>query len=177
LHSVADYYRMAEAGILAREAHVELIDGEIIDTAPMGSRHASVVDRLVHLFKRAVGDRAWVRSQNPIRLGDFSEPEPDLALLRWRDDFYAAAHPAANDVLLIVEVADSSLQYDRDIKLPLYARHGIPEVWLIDLDSNRAERFITPGKEAYGECLELSGTVAPILLPDCRIELPKLLPG
>lgn len=174
-HTVADYYRMAETGILPAGLRVELIEGEIIDMAPIGSRHASTVDRLAFLFNRAVGNQAWVRVQNPVRLNDFSEPEPDLALLRWRDDFYAGGHPGPQDVLLIVEVADASLEYDRDTKLPLYARHGIPEAWLIDLAGKRIERHHKPSAQGYGERTTLHDRAAPLALPDCAISLAGLV--
>jgi Uma2 family endonuclease len=118
---VADYYRMAEVGILAPDARVELIDGEIIDMPPPGSSHAGTVDYLLSVLGTAARDRANLRVQSPVRLSEYSEPQPDLALLR----------PRAEDVLLIVEVAANSLRFDRKKKVPLYARHGIPEVWLL----------------------------------------------
>lgn len=142
--SVADYYRMAEAGILGEDDRCELIEGEIIDMAPIGSRHASTVKRLLRHFERTVGNSAIVSIQDPIRLDARNEPQPDLALLRHRDDFYQQAHPTPGDVLLIVEVADASLRYDREVKLPLYARFGIPEVWIVDLQSSRVEIFRGP---------------------------------
>jgi Uma2 family endonuclease len=147
--TVADYYRMAEVGILDPEARVELIDGEIIDMAPPGSPHAAIVDHLNEVFVRAVQDRASVRVQNPVRLSEYSEPQPDLALLRRRDDFYRERHPQPDDVLLIIEVAATSLRFDRETKLPLYARHGIPEVWLVDLESRRLSRYRAPQHGSY----------------------------
>jgi Uma2 family endonuclease len=128
--TVADYYRMAEVGILAPDARVELIDGEIIDMAPPASSHAGTVDYLLEVLGLAARGKAKVRVQNPVRLSEYSEPQPDLALLWPREDFYRARHPRADDVLLIVEVAASSLRFDRKKKVPLYARHGVPEVWL-----------------------------------------------
>jgi len=142
--TVADYYRMAEVGILDSEARVELIDGEIIDMAPPGSPHAAAVMYLTEVLVRAVGGRASVLAQNPVRLGEYSEPQPDLALLRRRDDFYRERHPQPDDVLLIVEVAASSLRFDRKKKIPLYARHGIPEMWLVDLGGRRLVRYRAP---------------------------------
>jgi Uma2 family endonuclease len=147
--SVADYYRMAEVGILAPDARVELIDGEIIDMAPIGSRHNATVDQLAEILKSAAGNTVIVRAQGSISLGAFSEPEPDIALLRRRADFYRAVQPGAADILLIVEVAGSSLAYDRDVKVPLYARHGIPEVWLIDLGNERLKRYLNPSRSGY----------------------------
>jgi Uma2 family endonuclease len=147
--SVADYYRIAEVGILDSEARVELIDGDIIDMAPPGSAHAATVHYLTEVLVRAAEGRANVLVQNPVRLSDFSEPQPDVALLRRRDDFYRERHPQADDVLLIVEVAATSLRFDRETKLPLYARHGIPEMWLVDLGSRRLSRHRFPQHGSY----------------------------
>jgi Uma2 family endonuclease len=133
--TVADYYRMAEVGILAPEARVELIEGEIVDMVPMGSRHAAAISLFTQRLTIAVTPQALVRCQLPLRLGDLSEPEPDLAVVRPHPDRYFDAHPTAADTLLVIEVADSSLAYDRDIKIPLYARHCVPAVWLIDLNA------------------------------------------
>lgn len=147
--TVADYYQMAEAGILDHELRVELIDGEIIDMAPPGSAHAATVHYLTEVLVHAVEGRATVLAQNPVRLSEYSEPQPDLALLRRRDDFYRERHPQAADVLLIVEVGATSLRFDRDTKLPLYARHGIPETWLVDLSSRRLTRYRAPQHGSY----------------------------
>jgi len=171
VHTVADYYRMAAAGILRPDERTELIEGEIIDMAPIGSRHASVVTKLALELQRVVNDRATVRVQNPVRLSDLSEPQPDLALLRPRADFYRDAHPGPADILLIIEVADTSLDYDRNTKLPLYARHGVPEVWLVDLVASTVERFLDPAQAAYRRRDVLSAAAAPSLLPDCTIRL------
>ena len=164
--TVADYYRMAEVGILDAESRVELIDGDIIDMAPPGSPHAGTVAYLTEVLVRAVNGRATVLAQNPVRLSDFSEPQPDLALLRRRDDFYRERHPQPDDVLLIVEIAATSLRFDRDTKLPLYARHGIPEMWLVDLGGQRLSRYRAPQNGSYALADE----------PDVRtpIELPGL---
>jgi Uma2 family endonuclease len=147
--TVDDYYRMAEVGILAPEARVELIDGEIIDMAPPGSPHAAAVLYLTEVLVRAVDRRASVLAQNPVRLNEYSEPQPDLALLLRRDDFYRERHPRAEDVLLIIEVAATSLRFDRKTKLPLYARHGIPEMWLVDLGGGRLVRYRAPQQGSY----------------------------
>jgi Uma2 family endonuclease len=147
--TVDDYYRMAEVGILDPEARVELIDGEIIDMSPPGSPHAATVHYLTEVAMRAVDGRATVLVQNPVRLSRYSEPQPDLALLRRRDDFYRERHPQPDDVLLVVEIAASSLRFDRDTKVPLYARHGIPEMWLVDLGSRRLFRYRAPLGGSY----------------------------
>lgn len=131
--TVDDYNRMAETGILKEDARVELIEGEIKMMSPIGSRHASTVDRSDRALKRLLGDSYIVRVQGPILLDDYSEPQLDLAVLHFRDDFYAGGHPTPADVLLVIEVADSTLQEDRKVKMPLYARAGIPEAWLVDL--------------------------------------------
>lgn len=139
--SVTDYHRMGEAGLFASDARVELIDGEVYDMPPVGSRHAGIVDRLTESFVAAAIGRAIVRVQSPITLGDRSEPEPDLSLLRRREGYYTDSHPRAEDVLLVIEVAESSLRHDRDVKLALYARHAIPEVWLIDVVGRSLVRY------------------------------------
>jgi Uma2 family endonuclease len=149
--TVAQYHRMAETGVLAPDARVELLEGVIVDMAPIGSRHAATVNRLTRAFAAAVGNRAIVSVQNPIRLGDHDEPQPDLALLRPRADYYAEATPTAADVLLVVEVAQSSAAYDREVKLPLYAQHGVPEVWLVDLDAARLHVCRAPQDGRYAE--------------------------
>lgn len=140
---------MGESGILSDEDRTELIDGEIIEMAPIGSRHAGHLNRLVSLLSNVVGDRALVSVQNPIRLGQFSEPQPDLALLRPRDDFYSSAHPTAADILLLVEVAESSLDFDRGAKIPLYAAHGVAVVWLLNLRDQAVEVYEQPDDDGY----------------------------
>ncbi len=135
--TVDEYHRMAEVGLLAPDARVELIDGEIIDMAPIGSEHASVVDQLTRLLVRAVGDDAILRVQGSVRLGRRSEPGPDLVLLRPRPDFYRNQFATGNDTLLVIEVSDTTLRYEREIKIPLYARHGVPEAWIVDLRNDR----------------------------------------
>ncbi len=148
--SVDDYYKMAEAGILHEDDRVELIEGEVITMTPIGSRHAACVSRINKLFSRALSDAVILRVQDPIRLDDFNEPEPDLALVAFRADFYAEQHPRPEDVLLAIEVADSSLAYDRETKIPLYARSGIREVWLVDLQYGEITVYRQPTLEGYG---------------------------
>jgi len=147
--TVDDYHRMVEAGILSDDDRVELIDGEIIEMVAIGSRHAACVDRLARLCSAGVRNRAIVRVQNPILLSEHSEPQPDLALLRPRRDFYAAGHPGPQDILLVVEVADTSAETDREIKLPLYARAGIPEVWVVALAETHVEAHRKPSPGGY----------------------------
>jgi len=147
--NVTDYYRMADTGILTGKDHVELIEGEIIKMSPIGSRHAACVNRLTAYLHAVVQNAAIVSVQNPVHLDEYSEPEPDLTLLKPRKDFYANAHPLPADVLLIIEVSDTSFEYDRDIKLPLYAKAGIPEVWLIDLQNEKIEIHRQPVANRY----------------------------
>ena len=144
LISVDAFHRMGETGILGPQDRVELIDGEIIDMSPIGVLHAAIVDVLARHFGRRTGESVFVRCQNPLRLDDISEPEPDIAILRPRADFYMTAHPGAADVLLVIEVADTSLAYDLGTKVPLYARHGIPEVWVIDAATRQTRVFRRP---------------------------------
>jgi Uma2 family endonuclease len=133
--TVHDYHRLAEVGVLAPDARVELIEGEIIDMAPLGKDHLSIVDQLNRLLVRAVGDAAIVRVQGSIRLSEVSEPEPDIVLLAPRPDFYRGELASGADCLLVIEVSDATLRYDRGVKVPLYARHGVPEYWIIDVQN------------------------------------------
>jgi Uma2 family endonuclease len=139
--TVAEFERMGEAGVFTKDARLELIEGEIIEMSPIGSRHAACVKFLSRFLNQTVGDIALVSTQDPIRLNDFSEPQPDLALLRLRDDFYRDAHPTPVDVLLVIEVADTTLGYDRQVKVPLYAEAGIAEAWIINLTEERIEIY------------------------------------
>ena len=131
--SVEDYHRLADAGILASDERVELLDGQIVNMLPIGPFHANSVRRLVNFFAGLSGGRWLVDIQNPVRLSGHSEPQPDFALLRPLDEEYARRHPTPADVFLLVEVAESSIRYDRGRKLAAYARAGIPEYWIVDL--------------------------------------------
>jgi Uma2 family endonuclease len=147
--TVDEYHRIARAGVLGEDDRVELLEGAIVEMGPIGSRHAACVDRLNRLLSRLVGDGFLVRVQSPLRLGPYSEPAPDITVLRFRDDFYADAHPGPEDALLVVEVADTSLEIDRGIKCPLYAAAGVPEVWIVDLAGRYVEVRRQPGKGEY----------------------------
>lgn len=147
--NVEQYYRMAETGILAADARVELIEGEIVDRAPPGVLDSALAGRLSAKLILRLSDDAHVRCQSPVRLSSFSEPLPDLAILRHRSDYYAAAHPGPDDVLWLIEVAESSLAFDRGAKLALYARHGIAEVWIVNLPERRLELYAGPGESGY----------------------------
>lgn len=149
--TVQEYHRLAEAGLFTEDDRVELIEGDILDMSPIGSRHAACVKRLIRLLDRRIGERAIVAAQDPIQLDDRSEPQPDVALLKPRSDFYAAHHPRAAEVFLIIEVAETSVDYDRAVKVPLYARFGIPEVWLVNVAEDVVEVYRTPSAEGYRE--------------------------
>ena len=149
--TVADFARMAEAGIFAEDDRVELIDGEVRVMSPIGPRHAAIVKRLNALLTRHLADRAIVSVQDPIQLTDYSELQPDLAVLLTRADFYAQTHPLPTDVLLVIEVAETSLEYDREEKLPRYAQALIPEVWLIDVERETVTQYTQPDGTRYGD--------------------------
>ncbi|HJQ30979.1 MAG TPA: Uma2 family endonuclease [Pyrinomonadaceae bacterium] len=144
-----EFERMGEAGILRQDARLELIEGEIFEMSPIGSSHAACVNFLSRLLNRLFGDAYIVATQNPIRLDDFSEPQPDVALLRWRDDYYRGAHPQPDDVLLVIEAADTTVVTDRKTKMPLYARAGIPEAWLVNIPEEQVEVYSDPADGAY----------------------------
>ena len=171
LFTTTKYEEMVSVGILTEEDKVELINGEIVEMTPISSAHAAVVDRLTRMLVQGSGLYAIVRVQSPIRLDEHSEPEPDVALLRPRDDFYAEDHPRPADVLLLVEVAGTSVEFDHNVKLPLYAKAGIQEVWLVDLNRERIEVHRTPQPGGYremnihwrGDMLETSALSLPTL--------------
>lgn len=147
--TVADFARMVETGILAEDDRVELIDGEVRAMSPIGPRHVALVNRLNALLNRHLADRAIISIQNPIQLTDYTEPQPDIAVLRLQEDFYAQALPLPADVLLVVEVAETSLEYDRDEKIPHYAQMQIPEVWLINVKQATVTQYTQPDGTRY----------------------------
>ena len=175
--TVAEYHRMAEAGILTERDRVELIEGELIAMSPIGSEHSGTVNALTRTLVRAVGDRAIVAVQNPVQLDDLSEPEPDFALLKPRDDDYRRATPRPHEVLLIIEVADTSLAYDRAVKRSLYARHGIPEFWIVNLAAKQVEVCRSPTGEQYASVSHVGreAVLEPQLLPGATIPVSALL--
>jgi Uma2 family endonuclease len=147
--TVSDYHRMAESGILGEDSRVELIRGQIVDMAPIGAPHLGMVNRLTRLLPTILAGRGVLSVQNPVRLDDGSEPEPDVAVLKPRSDDYETATPRAADVLLVIEVADTSLAEDREVKAPLYAECGIPECWIVNLIDRVVEVYRLSGTGGY----------------------------
>ena len=174
--SVEAFHRMIEAGVFKEDDHVELIEGELCQMPPIGPSHAGKNKRLNRLFATQVGEQALVAVQDPLTLPMHSEPQPDLMLLRPRSDFYEHSNPLPADVLLLVEIAETSVQYDRQIKLPLYAGQGIPEVWLLDLARQQLEIYRQPSAEGYQQCLQppKNQTIAPLALPGLFINVAEL---
>ena len=174
--SVHDYHRMAEVGLLPSDARVELIEGEIIDMAPIGRDHQSIVDQLNRALIRAVGDDAIVRVQGSVRLGQWSEPQPDVVLLEPRPDFYRSEFALGTDTLLVIEVSDTTLRYDRDVKVPLYARHGVPEVWIVDVNGNMLLVYasLRDGKYEQHVALERPSSVPVTRLPGVALDVAPL---
>lgn len=162
---------MGEAGIFRPNERVELIEGEIIAMSPIGSLHAAWVNQLARVFVQQTSDEITVHIQNPVRLSEDTEPEPDLVLLSPREKPYSEEHPTSKDILLVVEIADSSLVYDRDRKVPLYARYGIPEVWIIDLQSSKLTIYLEPSRDGYRKILQPAPAddVSPTLLPEVKV--------
>ncbi len=176
--TVEEYHRMHAAGILTEDDRVELLEGEIFVMAPISSRHAACVNKLACVFQEKVGNKAIVSVQNPIRIGEHSEPQPDIALLKPRPDFYFSQLPGHEDVLLLVEVAETSVSYDRDLKIPLYSRAGIPEVWLVDLEGRTVTVFTDPAAQGYGEQRVFRGKeiLSSKVFPDLRLTAQEIFP-
>jgi Uma2 family endonuclease len=175
--TVDQFHRMGEVGILPPENRIELLDGEMINMAPIGSRHADTVNRLAAAFLRIVADAAVVSIQNPVQLSSLDEPQPDLTVLRQKPEGYRDALPTAADVLLLVEVSDTTLQYDREEKLPLYAKHGVAEVWIMDVAGKRLEVYRDPVSAQYRLKLERTArdTISPLAYPAIQLDLSELL--
>lgn len=169
--TVEAYHDLGATGHLTEDDRVELIEGELIDMAPIGGPHLSGVNRLNMFFARAIGDRGIVSVQNPVILGRYSEPQPDLVILAPHMSSLDAGVPTAKDVLLIAEVSDSTVAYDRGTKLPLYAQHGIADVWLFNLRSNRIEVYRTPTASGFAPMREIGPgeSIAMLALPDVRV--------
>lgn len=172
-----EYHWMARVGILGARDRVELIEGEILQMSPIGRRHLASVDRLTHLFVRGLGDAAIVRVGGSIVLSEHNEPQPDLVLLRPRADYYATADATPADTFLVVEVSDTSIQYDRQIKAPLYARRGIPELWIVDIGHDHVIDHRDPTENGYAttRVFRRGETISPAHFPDLQIPVDEIL--
>lgn len=175
--TVADYYRMAAAGILGAHDRVELVDGRVVQMTPIGPDHAGCVKAVADVLRRTLGDTALLGVQDPITLDAASEPQPDVTVLRRLPGGYRVRHPGPADILLVVEVADTSLAYDRDVKAPLYARAGIPEVWLVVLAESRIVVYREPGPEGYADMRTVTreGSLSPVAFPGATIPAADVL--
>ena len=175
--TVEEYYRMGEIGVLKPDARVELLDGQIIDRMPIGPFHGGTVKSLIELFSEVAKRRYLVSAQDPVRLNDRSEPEPDLMLLKPRADKYKSRHPKPEDVYLIIEVADSTLQFDREEKIPAYGAAGIAEAWLVNLPEQKIEVYREPHYTGYASktILRPGEKAKPSAFPDVIIDVAELL--
>jgi hypothetical protein len=174
--SVEDYYKMGEIGVFNENDHVELIDGLVIDKSPVSSQHAYLLSKLNQSFSRQNWSYILVRIKNPLRLDQCNEPEPDIALVNNKN--YSAHHPGPEDTLLVIEVADSSLSYDIEIKTPLYARYNIPEVWVINLTDAKIHVFDSPENGSYQNQKEISsGKLTPVKIKSFVLDLDELWKG
>jgi len=175
--SVKEYYRMAETGVLRPDARVELVNGEIIDMSPIGPFHGGVVGRLDRRFNKLSKDRWLVLSQHPLHLGEHSEPQPDLLLLKPITGDYTSRHPRPEDVYLLIEVSDTTLDWDHEEKLPAYGRAGVTEVWVVNLNELIVEVYREPHFTGYGSktILRAGSQAAPMAFPDAAVDVAELL--
>ncbi|MCC5667429.1 Uma2 family endonuclease [Nostoc sp. CHAB 5784] len=171
--TVEQYHKMVESGILTEDDRVELIRGEIIEMSPIGTKHAACVKRLNKLLSQKLRDRVLIAIQDPVELNDNSEPQPDVALLKPRDDFYATAHPQPQDIFLLIEVSDSTVMYDREEKIPLYAQANIIEVWLVDINEEIVEVYQQPTAAGYEHIQKFASgqTLSIKAFPDVNISI------
>lgn len=174
--TVAAYHQLGGIGVFNENSRVELMNGELITMPPIGEQHAGKTRRINQIFSRLVGTSAIVDVQNPVALDAHSEPQPDIALLKPRVDFYEHSHPRPEDILLLIEVSDSTLRYDREVKIPHYAKAGISEVWILDIAHQRLEIYRRPSADGYRQILypELQEQVAPVLLPELLFSVDQL---
>jgi Uma2 family endonuclease len=178
LFTVEEYHRMAEAGILDPDERVELVEGVILPMAAIGRRHLFCTDWLNTFFAARLVGRAIVRVQGSAWIGPRSEPEPDLQLLRWRDDFYLRGDFTIDDILLLVEVSDASLARDRVLKLGVYARAGVKEYWIVDLVADLVEVYREPSADGYASktVVERGQSLAPMAFPELVLDTGELIP-
>lgn len=175
--TVEEFRKMTEVGILPEESGWEIIDGYLIDKMSIGSNHAGTVNLLTQKLIIMLAGKAVVAVQNPIRIDDYNAPEPDISLLRPREDFYRKSLPAPQDALLLIEVSDSTVEYDRDIKKTLYAEAGIAEFWLINLKENTVERYSSPKNGSYrlAEILESGETIKAGTIENLELKIDEIL--
>lgn len=175
--NIEEYHRLIESNILHEDDRVELIEGRIVAMTPIGSKHAACVSRLNEIFSEKLQKRAIVNIQNPVRLTEYSEPEPDIAIIKRRPDFYAEQLPQPEEVLLIMEVSDSSLDYDCETKIPLYAKANIQEVWLVNLIENILQIYNEPTPEGYNIMLKrrYNQKISPGNFPDITLTVSEIL--
>lgn len=175
--TVDEFQRMAQAGILGEDDRVELLDGEIVEMTPIGVAHAACVTRLGTFLGRRLGNAATVRIQCPVVLASDQQPQPDVAVVRFRADGYRDGHPEPTNTFLVIEVADASLRTDRAKKIPLYARAGIPETWLVNLPDDTVEvhRDLRDGRYADARGLHRGDTIAPLAFPELTLDVNAIL--
>ncbi|OAB62089.1 hypothetical protein AY599_27955 [Leptolyngbya valderiana BDU 20041] len=182
--SIEDYHRLIELGFFKEGDRIELIRGELVEMGAKGKRHAVCCSNLNRLLWQIVSDRAIVRCQDPIELPNLSEPEPDFAIVKMREDNYLTTHPQTEDIFLVIEIADSSLQFDREVKLPVYAEAGIENVWIFNLIGDRLETYTQPYRMSSGEfeyrniqIFVPEDTVALPRFEDLQLELSRIFPN
>lgn len=177
LFTVEEYHLIGKAGILSKDDRIELIEGELLQMAAIGTRHASSVRRLARLCSQIPENFAIFDVQNPVQLSERTEPQPDVILLKTRADYYSTAHPTPSEVLLLIEVADSSIDYDKDVKIPIYARSGIQEVWIVNLPENCLEVYRQPTTNGYSLTLRFwrGEEVSPLTFPELKVSVDFVL--
>lgn len=175
--TVDEYYKMIELGMLKDYEKAEIIEGELIQKMPIGKKHSAVVEKLNEMLRDLLGKSVSLRNQQPVRFGDYDEPEPDLAVLRRREDFYSGSKPVPKDVLLLIEVSDATLKYDRNTKLTLYAEAEIPEVWIVNLPNDIIEVHTKPGSGIYQltKIFKRGETTESEIMPNLKLEVDKIL--
>jgi Uma2 family endonuclease len=171
--TVQQYHKMAEAEVFTPQERLELIKGEVVKMSPIGLKHATTVNRLNNLFHQKLLGKVIVSVLNSVQLNDYSEPQPDLVLLKFREDFYANKLPQSEDILLLIEVSDSTIKYDREVKIPLYAENNIQETWLVNVENQLLEVYTKPQDNQYQntQILTYQQSVFPINFSGLTINL------
>ncbi len=175
--TIQEYHQMLDSGIIAMDERIELLKGEIIAMSPIGIKHAACVRRLNNILSQHLQGEAIIDIQNPLELDNLSEPQPDIALLKPRADFYATAHPQSKDIFLIIEVADRTVKSDREVKIPLYAENQIAEVWLVDINGESIEVYREPRNNKYQTvfCFRRGQTLSPLVFSPVNIAVKDIL--